>query len=235
MRVKSGVTGLNDLIDGGFPSGTVNLICGPAGSAKSLFAMQFLCEEGREKCALITLEESRENVLRASAGYGLPLGELEEKGVLTILDMGAVRAASGDNEDAERELVDFKSLLEIARQLRKEGGITRLVVDSLSAVGLYYTSAEAYRRELFKFCRGLKSSGVTSLLIAEASPQGFTTTGVEQFVADSMIQLGYENVKGEYRRTLTVYKMRFTRHDPYKHPFLITPSGIEVDPDEVIF
>jgi KaiC/GvpD/RAD55 family RecA-like ATPase len=47
--------------------------------------------------------------------------------------------------------------------------------------------------------------------------------------------LNYENVKGEYRRTLTIYKMRFTRHDPYKHPFIISKNGIEIEPEEVIF
>lgn len=232
MRTKSGVPGLDELIDGGFPEGTVNLVCGPAGSAKSLLAMQFLC--AGEKSVLITLEESRENVLRASAGYGIKMAEYEVEGRVTILDMGAARAA-GKGRNKEDYLADFTTLLEAALQLRREAKVERLVVDSLSAVALNYRTEEEYRRDLFKFCRGLKASGLTSLLIAEATPVGATRSSVEPFIADSMILLGYENVKGEYRRTLTVYKMRFTRHDPYKHPFMIAADGMEVDPDEVIF
>ncbi|MFH0815456.1 MAG: ATPase domain-containing protein [Methanobacteriota archaeon] len=233
MRIKSGVPGLDELIDGGFPEGTVNLVCGPAGSAKSLLAMQYLC--AGEKGVLITLEESRENALRASAGYGIKLADFEKEGRVTILDMGAARVASGIHNANSEDMADFSTLLEAALQLRKTSKAERLVVDSLSAVALNYQTDEEYRRDLFKFCRGLKASGLTSLLIAEATAGGATRSSAEPFIADSMILLGYENVKGEYRRTLTVYKMRFTRHDPYKHPFMIAPGGMEVDSEEVIF
>lgn len=231
MRIKSGVAGLDELIDGGFPAGTVNLVCGPAGSAKSLLGTQYLCGGG--KGALISLEESRENVLRASAGHGIALADMEKGGDVIILDIGAAR--TGENASDGDELADFPTLLETALQLRRKSKVERLVIDSLSAVALNYPNVENYRRDLFIFCRGLKDSGLTSLLIAEASSGGETQSNVEPFIADSMIMLGYENVKGEYRRTLTVYKMRFTRHDPYKHPFIIGPGGIEVDPDEAIF
>jgi circadian clock protein KaiC len=100
---------------------------------------------------------------------------------------------------------------------------------------LYYRNQDEFRRELFGFCRFLKEQEVTSLLITEAIETLGSRFDVEQFVADSIISLGYENVEGEYRRTITIYKMRFTRHEPYKHPFLIAKSGIEIDPEEIIY
>jgi len=238
MRVPTRIPGLDELLEGGFPAGTVNLVCGPAGSAKSLFTMQYVCgldRDAGEKGAIITLEESRESLLRASRAFSFDLEGLEDEGLITILDLGAMRASTTEEKELQMDLVSFGTLLETTMQLKRDAGVTRLALDSLSAVGLYYKDDDTYRRELFRFSRKIKESGVTTLLIGESSQDGHTQTDVEQFIADSMIFLGYRSVKGEYRRTLTVHKMRYTRHDPYKHPFLITPDGIEVDFEEVIF
>ena len=60
MRVKTGIPGMDELLEGGFPERTVNLVCGPAGSGKSLFAMQYACGgdwNAGERSAILTLEE----------------------------------------------------------------------------------------------------------------------------------------------------------------------------------
>ncbi|MBI4999982.1 MAG: hypothetical protein HZB92_00425 [Euryarchaeota archaeon] len=237
MRVSSGIEGLDELLTGGFPDGTVNLVCGVAGSAKSLFGLQFAYAGAREgeRSAFLALEESRENVLRAAHAYGFDLQMEEKRGTMRLLDLGEVRAACTSADEASGHITDFPALMGTVKALSGEFGMKRLVIDSVSAIALYYPTPDEFRRELFRFCRGLKELGFTSMLIAESGKDGSLGQGVEQFVTDSVIVLGYENVKGEYRRTLTVYKMRFTRHDPYKHPFLIGEGGIEVDPEEVIY
>jgi KaiC/GvpD/RAD55 family RecA-like ATPase len=107
-------------------------------------------------------------------------------------------------------------------------------LDSITAAGIYYSSGEEMRRELFRFSRFLRDSGITSIMISETVDGKDSRYGIEEFIADSFIRLDYESTTGEYRRTLTVRKMRFTKHDPLKHPFLIMENGIEVSPDEVI-
>ena len=238
MRVKSGIIGLDELAGGGFPDNTVNLLSGPAGSAKSLFGMQYVYNgvvENDDAGIFITLEESRDSVLRAAKAYGMNLEELESSGKLHLLDFGEIRADIDMNEEVELGVVSFKNLRDFLEKHISKTGASRLVIDSISAIGLYYSSMEELRRELFAFCRFLKSQNITSLLITEAVENHKTRFDVEQFVADSIISLGYENVEGEYRRTITIYKMRFTKHEPYKHPFLITNTGIEIDHEEIIY
>ncbi|MEM2900028.1 MAG: ATPase domain-containing protein [Thermoplasmata archaeon] len=106
----------------------------------------------------------------------------------------------------------------------------RIVIDSITAVGLYYKSMEELRQEMFRFVRFLKESKVTAVLITESITQSGDTTryGIEQFVADSFIVLSYEKKQGEFRRAVSVLKMRLTKHDSGTHPFLITNTGIEV-------
>ena len=44
-RVKTGVTGLDDLIEGGLPAGRVILVSGEPGSGKTVLALSSWCQE----------------------------------------------------------------------------------------------------------------------------------------------------------------------------------------------
>ncbi len=84
---------------------------------------------------------------------------------------------------------------------------TRLVIDSLSAVGLHYHSTEELREEMFSFYRELKDMNLTALLISESiEGESLTRYNIEQFVSDSFIVVGLEAIKGDLRRTITILK-----------------------------
>ncbi len=237
-RIPTGIPGLDELISGGFPENTVNLVSGPAGSAKSLTAIQYIYNGVKDKDETgiyLTLEEPRENVLRAMDGYGMDITKYEESGKLILLDLGEVRRRLESSE--EEGIVGFEGIVTLLKNLLEFTGAKRLAVDSLTAVGLYYEDSPGkLRRELFKFAGFLKESNVTTLLVTESIEGGqLTRYGIEQFVADSFIVLGLEDVKGELRRTITVRKMRFTKHDTMKHPMLITSSGINISAESKVF
>jgi circadian clock protein KaiC len=237
-RIPTGIPGLDELISGGFAENTVNLVSGPAGSAKSLTAIQYIYNGVKDKDETgiyLTLEEPRENVIRAMNGYGLDITQFEESGKLILLDLGEVRRRLESSE--EEGIVGFEGIVTLLKNLLEFTGAKRLAVDSLTAVGLYYEDSPGkLRRELFKFAGFLKESNVTTLLITESlEGQQLTRYGIEQFVADSFIVLGLEDVKGELRRTITVRKMRFTKHDTMKHPMLITSSGINISAESKVF
>lgn len=232
-RVATGIGGFDRLVGGGLPRGTVNLLAGPAGSGKSLFGLHFVhhgAADGGEPGLYLVLEENREGVARALATYGMDVGPLERDGRLLLVDMGGLRA------DDPQGVVGFSHLQDFLAAALPRTGAKRLVVDSLSAVGLFYPNPEQLRLEMFAFCRFLRARDVTTLLITESIEGGpLTRFGVEQFVADSFIHLDLEEIKGDLRRTLTVRKMRFTRHDASKHPVHITPTGMVVlDQEKVV-
>ncbi|MDG6219954.1 MAG: ATPase domain-containing protein [Candidatus Thermoplasmatota archaeon] len=235
-RLSSGITGLDKLIGGGFPENTASLISGPAGSGKTIFCLHFLLEGAKqgERGLYISLEESREELERAMEGFTLDLKKMKEQGMIRFIDLGEMRR----DLDLERrkKMVAFNTLSSTLSRMIEETKATRLVVDSLSAAGLPYRSSEELREDLFCFVRDLKDQKVSSLLISESLENGaLTRYNIEQFVADTFIVLGLEEIKGDLRRTLTVRKMRFTNHDTAKHPFLIRKSGIHVAADEKVF
>ncbi len=232
-RTPTGIEGFDRLVQGGLPRGSVNLVAGPAGGGKTLFATQFAYNGAAlfdEPAAYLALEESRDSVDRVMAGFGMDRKGMEEAGKFYLIDLGAIRAGSSRDGLAVglRELEDF------LRSCIASTHVRRLVVDSVSAVALHYRSVADLREEMFAFTRFLRDTGVTSLLVTE-SPEGgrMTRFGVEQFLADSFIHLALEDVKGELRRTLTVRKMRFTKHDTGKHPVHITRDGLLVAEERV--
>ncbi|MEM3341748.1 MAG: ATPase domain-containing protein, partial [Thermoplasmata archaeon] len=93
------------------------------------------------------------------------------------------------------------------------------------------------RQEMFRFARYLKSKKVTAILITETpryQQSRRTRYNIEQFIGDSFIHLDLEKKGGEFRRSVTILKMRLCRHDAGTHPFLITPKGMEVQHDVVL-
>ena len=48
IRLTSGIPGLDDMIEGGFPFPSVILVAGPAGTGKTTFALKYLCEGAKK-------------------------------------------------------------------------------------------------------------------------------------------------------------------------------------------
>jgi KaiC/GvpD/RAD55 family RecA-like ATPase len=237
-RLASGIPGFDEMISGGFPEGTVSLVCGPTGCGKTLFALQSIyngASDHGEPGLFITVEELRTNVERAARQYGMDIPKAQESGMMTVLDMAGVRKRAPPELKVEELIAGFPAITRLVTEIVKERGIKRLALDSVTAISLYYSSDEAeLRRELFKFIANLRGlTGVTSLLVSESidrmGEQPRHT--IEQFLADSQVSLGLERVSGEYRRSVTVSKMRFTPHDQITHPLLFTPEGLEVEPE----
>jgi len=83
----------------------------------------------------------------------------------------------------------------------------------------------------------LRKNNCTSILISEVLKQGkLSRFGMEEFVSDSVIVLHNVLVSGEYRRGISVWKMRETEHSRKIHPYKISKEGFVVYPnDEFIF
>jgi KaiC/GvpD/RAD55 family RecA-like ATPase len=239
-RVHTGIPGLDDLLEGGFPEKTVNLVVGPTGSAKTLFGMQFIYSGAKdfdEVGIYLTLEERRENIQRAMKGFGMDVEKYEKEGKLILVDVGKIRTKASSEGDIKRVTVGFNKLTNFLQKFLKSTKAKRLVLDSITAAGLSYKEQEVMRQELFAFTSFLQSTDITAVLITESLNEtgDMTRYGVEQFIADSFINLGLERVGTELRRTITVRKMRFTRHNTKVHPLLITNNGIIIEAEAEVF
>ncbi len=239
-RLHTGIPGFDDLIEGGFPENTVNLVAGPTGSAKTLFGMQFIYSGAKDYDDIgiyLTLEERKENIRKAMKCFGMDVDRYEKNGKLILVDVGKIRTKLHSEEDIKRGIIGFGKLQNFLKNFLKSTHAKRLVLDSITAAGLFYKENEILRQELFAFTSFLQEMEITSLLITESVNEAGDVTryGIEQFLSDSFINLGLERISGELRRSITIRKMRFTRHNTKVHPLLIASNGIIVEAEVEVF
>ena len=86
-RVTSGIPGLDQIISGGLPKGSITLVSGPPGSGKTILCNQFLyqgLEEG-DRCLFLTLDKKVEGLLSQSDELGIDFRSAIDKGQIKFL------------------------------------------------------------------------------------------------------------------------------------------------------
>ncbi len=238
--IKTGIKGLDVLLEKGIPKGSSVLIAGGAGSGKTLLCLQILANAAREgkKCLYMSFEESEEKLKQHMRDFKWNPEELEKKKKLvikrfSIFDVARAIDALMAKEKGEL-LIDFEPII-----LPEGFKPDLIVVDSLTAIASAFIgkkeSYRAYIEQLFRFFEKLRA---TSFLITETEqePRIFSPTGVEEFLADGVIVL-YHIRRGNIREHgIEVLKMRGSKHKKKIVPMkIISGKGIEVYPEQEIF
>jgi circadian clock protein KaiC len=224
LRVETGIPGLDDVSQGGLPRGRVTVVAGPAGSAKTVLAGQFLASGARsgEPGVFVTLEEPEGDLRRNLTTLGLDIAALEESG-----DWAFVDAASRYEPDQDQTVpVRIDTLAAQIGQAIDRTGATRIVIDSYGSAG-FDTEDRQGRLRLRSLLSELRRMGATVLLTVETVATlgaELPGNGIEEFVADTVILLR-NSMEGEARRrTLEILKMRGAPHRRGQVPFTILPG-----------
>jgi len=236
-RVVTGIPGLDEILHGGIPKRNVVLLSGGPGTGKSIFGQQYLYNGLKlgEPGILVVLEEHPVQVRVSMSQFGWNVRPYEEKGMFAIVD--AFTAGIGEAAKRERYVVrapdDFQSLVDVLREAIRDIGAVRAVIDSVTT--LYITKPAMARGMVLQLKKILSGMGCTSILVSQVSvtERGFGGPGVEH-AADGIIRLDLDEIDGELRRSIIVWKMRGTSHSMRRHPFEITDKGMIVKAEEVI-
>ena len=231
-RVKTGIPGMDELLGGGIPERNVVLLSGGPGTGKSIFSQQFVYKglEMGEAGVYVTLEEHPLQVLKNMEGFGWDASKYEQEGSFAIVD--AFTAGIGSYAERERFVVkdpdDVRELVDVLKKAINETKAKRVVIDSVTT--LYLTKPVAARSTIFQLKKVLAGLGCTAIFVSQVSvgERGFGGPGVEHGV-DGIIRLDLDEVDGELRRSLIVWKMRGTAHSMKRHTFRITDEGIVVE------
>lgn len=149
----------------------------------------------------------------------------------------AFTAGIGKSKEYEKyivhDLTDIREFIEVLRQAIRDINAKRVVVDSVTT--LYINKPAMARSIILQLKRVLAGTGCTSIFVSQVSvgERGFGGPGVEHGV-DGIIRLDLDEIDGELKRSLIVWKMRGTSHSMRRHPFDITDKGIIVYPDKVL-
>ena len=231
-RVKTGITGLDEIIQGGFPKGASILVSGGTGCGKSIFAMQYIYNGAKlynEPGLFVTLETNLKNITWDMQNFSWDIKPLQDAGMMKIyrLNLGISSDAANIEDQIDAELEAISAMV-------KELGIKRIVIDSTTAFGVWVREEGKLRGTLYKFIDALKDLDCTTLLTAEVrgDKHNLSAFGVEEFVADGVVVLYLTPPF----RSLFVRKMRGTNHSKKIHPLDITAQGMKVSPkDEIMW
>ena len=237
-RVKTGIPGLDELIEGGFPRNDTILIAGKAGTGKSILATQFIYKgatEYNEPGVLVTLEEPPHLMKRNMLRFGMDLEKLENEKKIAIVDLSPSKEVTPVTI-GEYPSFDLSGLEAIILNHVKKIKAKRVVLDTLSIMAYKFKSRDILREEFFKLAATITRAGCTLLLTSEipAQEQGLGVFDIEAFLASGVIVLYNEKISDTSRsRSIEVLKLRGSKHSSRIHSMRITDEGIRVWPGEI--
>jgi len=232
QKLSSGISGFDHIAAGGLPRGRTTLVSGTAGSAKTVFAVQFLVEGVRqfgEPGVFVTFEEPPEDIRKNMLSFGWDIAQMEREQLWAFVD-GSEHPGLETIEAGDYDLGALLARIEHAIGKVKA---QRVSVDSVGAIFGKFSNSETVRRELYRCATALKQMGVTALLTAERTAEygEIARFGVEEFVSDNVIILRNVLQEEKRRRTVEILKYRGTTHNKGEFPFTVMPGeGLVVVP-----
>jgi len=240
VRIKTGIEGFDKLVEKGIPKSSSILVAGGAGSGKTLFCLQTLMNKVREgkRCFYMSFEESEKKLIAHMNDFGWDAQKYIDKGLFKIQRYSPFDIARNVEAMLAKEkgelLIDLDPVI-----LPTDFKPDFIVLDSLTAVASAFTGKEdsyrIYIEQLFRFFEKLDT---TSFLITETKqiPEVFSTTGVEEFLADGVIvmyAIKRENIR---ENAIEILKMRGTKHQKKIVAMsILSGKGVEIYPEQEVF
>lgn len=243
-RVKTGIKGFDELVQGGLPAGFTVLVTGTPGTGKTLFTLEYLyngASKFRERSMYVTFEQNLDDIRKQAKLVGLDLKKFESNGLLTLIYIPIVELNAETIGRIKKEAIKRK--------------VKRLVIDSLSTLSInapIYSPIKdlalrdimnykaffsppilgefVVKRFIYSFIDELKQIGCTTLIISESPEKGdyLSRDTVSEFLSDGVLLLTFESMGGEFPRSLLIRKMRGTKHSVDIHPIEVGTKGLVI-------
>jgi KaiC/GvpD/RAD55 family RecA-like ATPase len=228
VRIRTGILGLDELLQGGFPTGGCVLVSGRMGTGKSIFATQYIARGIMgygEMGVLVSFERDKKELYQDALGFGWPLQNFEKEGSLEVLG-GSMARVAGEMSKAKATVEDLISeMVETAENFRSK----RLALDGVEFLEMLSQDKLEFMLQLSDLKDSLRELGCTFVLTSEVreGQEELSRVGAEG-LADGIIVLYYEGEGLTRDRALEIRKMKGTEHSNQLHFFDITNRGITI-------
>lgn len=210
------------------PTGRPTLVCGAAGSGKTLMSLEFIVRGALhygEPGVFMAFEEKAAELAMNVASLGFDLNKLQKENKVRIDHVHIDR--SEIEETGEYDLDGLFIRLGYAIDSIKA---KRVVLDTIENLFSGLTNEGILRAELRRLFGWLKEKGVTAIITGEKGDGSLTRQGLEEYVSDCVILLDHRVSNQISTRLLRIVKYRGSIHGTNEYPFLIDEEGISVLP-----
>lgn len=233
-RIPSGIKGFDELIQGGFPAGSITLVSGTPGTGKSIFCAQVLYNNALKgkKCLLLDMEQNEGMLEKQMKQFGWNLEEA--KGGFKVVPVDSsnpnlVEYLIDEIGKAKYDLVAIDSLDSIANSpMATEKGLQKMSMAQIaeSVIPTVLDIPTINRLKLKKIFNAISKSKATTFLTSEIikGTEFFSRDSISEFLSDAIVvlKLGHK----ERKRHLVIEKMRGTDHALEERIFSISKYGI---------
>jgi circadian clock protein KaiC len=226
-KCPTGIKGFDQITEGGLPENRTTLLCGGAGTGKTLWGLDFLINGAsnyNEPGVFMSFEETEDELYKDVASLNLDLHGLvlQKKIQLEYVLL--------DRRDIQEATFNLEGLLVRLEHSIDSLGAKRVVLDSIESLFAGVTDAGVLRLEIKRLFRWLKEKQVTAIVTGEPGPGTYTRHGLEEYISDCIILLDNRVVEQMSVRRIRVIKYRGSNHGTNEYPFVIDKDGLSVIP-----
>lgn len=214
-----GIAELDSLLGGGIQRGSTTLLIGPAGTGKSLFALQFVdaAVKRGEKAAYFVFDEELGLLFARTKSLGFDLDGYQRHGLIHIEQLDAAELSPGEFAQRVRDRVgsfDAKTV----------------VIDSVNGYQAAMPEENALILHLHELLQYLNRQGANTIVtVAQHGLVGDMKSPVDvTYLADTVVLLRYFEALGEVRRAISVIKKRTGNHEHTIREFKIGQGGLSI-------
>lgn len=229
VKLPTGIQGFDEISGGGLRRGRATVVSGAAGTGKTIFAVQTLCNAARDRgeiAIFVSFEERPSDLVRNLAGFGWSLQARLDQQLFFVdgrLPVGVLN--SGDT--------DLSGLLAAVGALAARVKASWVVFDSVDAMLATMADDAARRRELARIHAWIEGNGLTCIVTAKrdvAWGSLLTDQAWISYLVDCVIDLEIDVVDTLAQRSLRIVKYRGSAHYDNKVPCLIGAAGFQLAP-----
>ena len=226
-KCLTGITGFDEITNGGLPENGVTLISGSAGSGKTLFGVNFLINGANtynQPGIFLTFEETADELYKDVASLNLDL-----KG-LVLQKKIFLEHVLLEHKDIQQLDFNLEGIFIRLEDAIDSIGAKRVVIDSIESLFAGITDVGILRLEIKRLFRWLKDKHVTAIVTGELGHESYTRHGLEEFISDCIVLLD-NRVNDEIAvRRVRIIKYRGSSHGTNEYPFVIDNKGLSVIP-----
>jgi circadian clock protein KaiC len=222
VRIQTGIDGLDQLIDGGLPAGSVTVVMGPPGSGKTSLGLSFFGLASTSQPALyFGFFETPERLVMKAASFGLEIEPLVSSGTAEML------------WNPLTENIMDKLAHQLLEAVRRHG-VKRLVIDGISGFERAAFTPGRLVEFFASLTNELRALNVTTIMTWElrdlSGRPGTSPLPDISALLDNLLVIRHEKIRSTTRRVMSILKLRNSAFNQSDFEVQFSEAGLSISP-----